>query len=173
MGYKLAGFDVLGGVEIDPEIMAIYRANHKPKHSYLMGVQQFNNLPLESLPNELKNLDLLDGSPPCSSFSMAGSREKKWGNAHHFREGQARQILDDLFFHFNHNIDEHGFRQVQEQQKLMVDFPDYPNVLIRMFNMCIKEPQSHLAVFVIERQGLARLDFIQNMEYKFVELLSV
>jgi hypothetical protein len=41
-----------------------------------------------------------------------------------------------------------------------------------MFNMCIKEPQSHLAVFVIERQGLARLDFIQNMEYKFVELLS-
>ena len=79
---------------------------------------------------------------------------------------------NDLFFHFNHNIDEHGFRQVQEQQKLMVDFPDYPNVLIRMFNMCIKEPQSHLAVFVIERQGLARLDFIQNMEYKFVELLS-
>lgn len=32
---------------------------------------------------------------------------------------------------------------------------------------------SHLAVFVIEREGLARLDFIQNMEYKFVELLSV
>ena len=31
---------------------------------------------------------------------------------------------------------------------------------------------SHLAVFVIEREGLARLDFIQNMEYKFVELLS-
>ena len=38
MGYKLAGFSMLGGVEIDPEMMAIYRANHKPKHSYLMGV---------------------------------------------------------------------------------------------------------------------------------------
>ena len=100
MGYKLAGFQVLGGVEIDPEMMSIYRANHKPKHSYLMGVQQFNKLPLDSLPDELKNLDLLDGSPPCSSFSMAGSREKKWGNAHHFREGQAKQVLDDLFFHF-------------------------------------------------------------------------
>ena len=34
MGYKLAGFNMLGGVEIDPEMMAIYRANHKPKHSY-------------------------------------------------------------------------------------------------------------------------------------------
>uniref|UniRef100_A0A7S1DPD2 Spindle assembly abnormal protein 6 N-terminal domain-containing protein n=2 Tax=Hemiselmis andersenii TaxID=464988 RepID=A0A7S1DPD2_HEMAN len=79
---------------------------------------------------------------------------------------------NDLFFHFNHNLDEHGFRQVQEHQKLMVDFPEYSNVLIRMLNNCIKEPHSHLAVFVIEREGLARLDFIQNMEYKFVELLS-
>jgi len=100
MGYKLAGFDVLGGVEIDPEMMSIYRANHRPKHSYLMGVQEFNQLPLDELPDELKNLDLLDGSPPCSSFSMAGSREKKWGDAHHFREGQVKQVLDDLFFHF-------------------------------------------------------------------------
>jgi DNA (cytosine-5)-methyltransferase 1 len=100
MGYKLAGFDVLGGVEIDPEMMSIYRKNHKPKHSYLMGVQQFNQLPMDELPDELKRLDLLDGSPPCSSFSMAGSREKKWGDAHHFREGQVKQILDDLFFHF-------------------------------------------------------------------------
>ena len=100
MGYKLAGFSMLGGVEIDPEMMAIYRANHKPKHSYLMGVQQFNELPLLSLPDELKNLDLLDGSPPCSVFSMAGKREKKWGGEHHFREGQQKQRLDDLFMHF-------------------------------------------------------------------------
>ena len=100
MGYKLAGFNVLGGVEIDPEMMAIYRANHRPKHSYLMGVQEFNELPLLSLPNELKNLDLLDGSPPCSVFSMAGKREKKWGGEHHFREGQQKQRLDDLFMHF-------------------------------------------------------------------------
>lgn len=100
MGYKLAGFNMLGGVEIDPEMMAIYRANHKPKHSYLMGVQQFNELPLDDLPDELKNLDLLDGSPPCSVFSMAGKREKKWGSEYHFREGQQKQRLDDLFMHF-------------------------------------------------------------------------
>lgn len=100
MGYKLAGFEVLGGVEIDPEMMAIYRANHKPKHSYLMGVQDFVKIPNEKLPAELFELDILDGSPPCSSFSMAGSREKKWGGEHHFREGQAAQHLDDLFFDF-------------------------------------------------------------------------
>ena len=98
MGYKLAGFNVLGGVEIDKEMMAIYRANHKPKYSYLMGVQEFNKL--SEIPEELKNLDILDGSPPCSTFSMAGKREKKWGTEYKFREGQKYQRLDDLFFHF-------------------------------------------------------------------------
>lgn len=100
MGYKLAGYDVLGGVEIDPEMMGIYRANHNPKFSYLMGVQQFKNIPDSELPQELFNLDVLDGSPPCSSFSMAGSREKAWGEKKKFREGQAEQVLDDLFFDF-------------------------------------------------------------------------
>lgn len=100
MGYKLAGFNVLGGVEIDPEMMTIYRANHKPVHSYLMGVQDFNKISRARLPDELKQLDLLDGSPPCSVFSMAGKREKKWGSEHHFREGQQKQRLDDLFMHF-------------------------------------------------------------------------
>lgn len=100
MGYKLSGYEVLGGVEIDPQMMRLYKKNHNPKHSYLMGVQQFKNIPNEELPEELFNLDVLDGSPPCSSFSMAGAREKKWGSASKFREGQAVQNLDDLFFDF-------------------------------------------------------------------------
>lgn len=98
MGYKLAGFDVMGGVEIDPQMMSIYRRNFSPRHSFLMPVQEFKSM--ENLPNELMNIDVLDGSPPCSSFSMAGSREDAWGKEKKFREGQSEQRLDDLFFHF-------------------------------------------------------------------------
>lgn len=100
MGYKLAGFNVLGGVEIDPKMMEVYRANFNPKHSYLMGVQDFKNIPDEELPKELFELDILDGSPPCSSFSMAGNREDDWGKDKRFSEGQAKQVLDELFFDF-------------------------------------------------------------------------
>lgn len=100
MGYKLAGFNVIGGVEIDPEMMRIYRDNHNPRFSYLMGVQEFKKITDEKLPKELFDLDILDGSPPCSSFSMAGSREKAWGEKKKFREGQAEQVLDDLFFDY-------------------------------------------------------------------------
>lgn len=96
MGYKLAGFTHLGGVEIDPKVAAAYKANHKPKHLFVEDIRAFNQR--EDLPDELYNLDLLDGSPPCSTFSMAGSREKAWGKEKVFREGQAEQTLDDLVF---------------------------------------------------------------------------
>jgi DNA (cytosine-5)-methyltransferase 1 len=98
MGYKLAGFDVIGCNEIDPKMMECYIANHSPKHSYLEPIQTFKLR--DDLPDELYNLDILDGSPPCSNFSMAGKREKDWGKKKKFREGQAEQVLDTLFFDF-------------------------------------------------------------------------
>jgi DNA (cytosine-5)-methyltransferase 1 len=98
MGYKLAGFDVLGCNEIDPKMIEAYKANHNPKYAYLEPIQTFKLR--NDLPDELYQLDILDGSPPCSSFSMAGNREKDWGKDKVFREGQAEQVLDTLFFDF-------------------------------------------------------------------------
>jgi|TARA_R110000772_G_scaffold57747_2_gene130642 DNA (cytosine-5)-methyltransferase 1 len=98
MGYKLAGFNVLGCNEIDPKMIEAYRANHKPKYSFLEPIQDFKQR--KDLPEDLYNLDILDGSPPCSSFSMAGLREKAWGKQKKFREGQSLQVLDTLFFDF-------------------------------------------------------------------------
>lgn len=98
MGYKMSGFEVVGCNEIDPEMIEIYKANHNPKHAFLEPIQEFKKR--DDLPAELFDIDVLDGSPPCSSFSMAGSRGEDWGKKKKFREGQAEQVLDDLFFHF-------------------------------------------------------------------------
>ena len=98
MGYKLAGFDVIGHNDIDPKMVEVYKENHKPKYSYLESITTFAKR--KDLPKELYNLDILDGSPPCSSFSMAGNREKDWGKEKKFREGQELQVLDTLFFDF-------------------------------------------------------------------------
>lgn len=100
MGYKLAGCEVIGCVEIDPKINEIYVKNHHPKYNFCMDLREFNKIPDESLPSELFNLDILDGSPPCTTFSMAGEREDSWGKKKKFREGQAEQTLDDLSFVF-------------------------------------------------------------------------
>lgn len=98
MGYKLAGCEVVGCNEIDPRMNAVYVENHHPKYNYLMDIRDFNKK--EDLPEELYNLDILDGSFPCSSFSLAGQREESWGIAKKFREGQKEQTLDDLAFVF-------------------------------------------------------------------------
>jgi len=101
MGYKRAGFDVIAANDIDPQMAEHYKRNHHPKHYYLMPVGELVKLAkARELPAELYSLDILDGSPPCSSFSMAGNREKDWGKDKHFREGQAKQVLDDLFFDY-------------------------------------------------------------------------
>ena len=100
MGYKLAGCEVLGCCEIDPKMNEIYIKNHHPKHNFLMDIREFNKIPNEDLPAELFQLDILDGSPPCTTFSMAGEREESWGKKKKFREGQAAQTLDDLSFVF-------------------------------------------------------------------------
>lgn len=96
MGYKLAGCEVLGCVEIDTKMIEIYKLNHHPKYPYCMDIREFNKL--EDLPEELYDLDILDMSPPCTTFSMAGKREEGWGKQKKFREGQAEQTLDDLSF---------------------------------------------------------------------------
>ena len=98
MGYKLAGFDVIGCNEIDPKMIEAYKSNHNPKYAFLEPIQTFKMR--EDLPQELYELDILDGSPPCSSFSMAGNRADDWGKEKVFREGQAEQVLDTLFFDF-------------------------------------------------------------------------
>lgn len=97
MGYKLAGCDVIAANDIDPEMAWHYRHNLAPKHYFLRPIR---DLLTADLPPELFELDILDGSPPCSVFSTVGNREKDWGREKHFREGQAVQVLDDLFFDY-------------------------------------------------------------------------
>lgn len=105
MGYKRAGFQVIGNVEIDPRVNALYVANNHPKYNYNMDLRQFNQISNSELPEELFDLDILDGSPPCSTFSMAGKREEGWGVKKQFREGQKKQTLDDLFFVFLETVE--------------------------------------------------------------------
>ncbi len=94
MGYKLAGYDVVAGNDIDPQMAKVYKANHNPKQFFLCSIKDLLSR------DDLPTVDVLDGSPPCSLFSTTGIREEGWQKEKMFREGQAKQILDDLFFDF-------------------------------------------------------------------------
>ena len=98
LGYKLAGYDVIGGLEIDTKVAETYRVNNKPKYLYTEDIRTFKNR--TDLPSELYNLDILDGSPTCTPFTTQVLRHKIWGVKKSFNEGNTEQTLDDLFFHF-------------------------------------------------------------------------
>ena len=102
MGYKRAGCTIVAANDIDPVMAEHYKRNLKPPLYFLCPI---GDLLTANLPPELYDLDILDGSPPCSTFSMAGSREKAWGVDKHFREGQAKQVLSDLFFDYLNLVD--------------------------------------------------------------------
>jgi hypothetical protein len=55
----------------------------------------------------------------------------------------------------------------------MIEFQGYIPIVVQMLNACIKDPHRCMAVMYIDEDKKGRLDFIQNMEYKFVELLSL
>jgi len=98
MWYKNAGYTIKGICEIDPEMVRVYTCNfpHTP-NIHQMSIVDFNK---KTPPADLMNIDILDWSPPCSTFSIAWSREKARGVKKKFREWQSEQVLDDLFFHF-------------------------------------------------------------------------
>ena len=80
---------------------------------------------------------------------------------------------NDLFFHFTSNIDEETFKLMQESQKLTASYRELISFLKKLLNNCLNEPQTYIAVFIMQKDGSARLDFIQNIEYKYIELLSL
>lgn len=102
MGYKRAGCTIVAANDIDPEMAWHYKKNLNPPLYYLCPI---SDLITADLPPELFDLDILDGSPPCSTFSMSGSREKAWGKDKYFREGQAKQDLSNLFFDYLDLVD--------------------------------------------------------------------
>lgn len=99
MGYKLAGLNVLGGVEIDPKMARHYQLNLNPKYLFNQDIREFNAR--DDLPCELYNLDILDGSPPCTLFSLSNLKRLEYrGKARAYVEGVVEQTLDDLMFVF-------------------------------------------------------------------------
>ena len=75
-GYHLAGYNVLLAVEMDNHAVQTYKKNFpntKVFHGDIHNLTTEKVLDLTGL--KVGELDLLDGSPPCQSFSMAGKRE--------------------------------------------------------------------------------------------------
>lgn len=99
-GYRMAGFKVLFASEFIDSARDSYKANAAP-YTVVDGRDIRQVKPEEILAAtglKVGELDLFDGSPPCSAFSTAGSREAGWGKVKKYSDKAQR--VDDLFFEF-------------------------------------------------------------------------
>lgn len=98
-GYRMAGGRVLAINEFIEEASRCYSVNYPETHVFKQDIRELTGkMILDKIQMNVGDLDILDGSPPCASFSMAGKREKNWGKIKKYSD--TKQRTDDLFFEF-------------------------------------------------------------------------
>lgn len=104
LGYRMAGFKILWANEFIPAAQEVYRANFP--NTFLdkrdIRIVKPEEI-LKTIGMKRGELDLLDGSPPCASFSTAGNRNRDWGKIKKYSDTQQR--TDDLFFEYVRILD--------------------------------------------------------------------
>lgn len=99
-GYRMAGGKVLLVNEFIPEAASTYKANWPTTLVIEKDIRETTGLEILNLINKgVGELDLLDGSPPCSAFSTAGSRDKGWGKVKKYSDSSQKNV-EDLFFDY-------------------------------------------------------------------------
>lgn len=108
LGLHRAGYDVRAACEFMAEVALAYEANMPETPVVVRDVREVTGAQLlEAARLEPGQLDLLDGSPPCTSFSTVGKRSKAWGAAGTAAStGDKVQRIDDLFFEYVRLLDE-------------------------------------------------------------------
>ena len=104
-GYRMAGFRVVWASEFIDAARETYLANARP--GTVVDGRDIREVQASDILFEtglsVGELDVLDGSPPCSSFSTAGKREKAWGSVKKYSDKEQR--ADDLFFEYARLVD--------------------------------------------------------------------
>ena len=99
-GYRMAGGKVLAINEFIPEAIETYQSNWPDTIVFPGDVRKLTSEEvLEKINKQKGDLDLLDGSPPCSAFSTAGSREKGWNKTKKYSDAKQANV-EDLFFEY-------------------------------------------------------------------------
>lgn len=100
-GYRLAGGKILLINEFVEEAIASYKKNYPDTPVLVDDIKKYAG---KDFLNKVKlkegELDILDGSPPCSAFSVAGKREKGWDKTKSYSDGKTVENIEDLFLEF-------------------------------------------------------------------------
>ena len=100
-GYRLAGAKILAVNEFVESAQETYKSNYPDTPILPDDIKKLTGDDLLRTAGISKGeLDILDGSPPCSAFSVAGKREKGWDKTKKYSDGKQVENIEDLFFEY-------------------------------------------------------------------------
>lgn len=97
LGFEMAGYEALYANEFIDEARTTYERNHPGVYVDGRDIRLVTAEEIRKVIGDIE-LDVLEGSPPCASFSLAGKRDKHWGAVKSYSDKEQR--ADDLFFEF-------------------------------------------------------------------------
>lgn len=103
LGFKMAGYRVLWASEFVPAARETYRANHPMTHLDESDIRRVTAATIRAVIGDVE-IDVLEGSPPCASFSTAGKQQRGWGQVRKYSDVEQR--TDDLFDQYIRLVDE-------------------------------------------------------------------
>jgi len=107
LGYKRAGCNVSLAIDFEENAVKTYRMNFPKTTVWKRNIREVTGKEiLKQIGLKAGQLDIFDGSPPCTPFSMAGKREDGWNKEYHHSSESKSQRTDDLFFEYIRLIDE-------------------------------------------------------------------
>lgn len=73
-GFKLAGFDIVGGVDFNSSAMETHKKNLNSKFEFCGDIKEITE---EIINRELAEVDVIIGGPPCQGFSAANRYDRE------------------------------------------------------------------------------------------------
>ena len=100
LGFKMAGYRPVWASEFIEAARETYVANSPGVPIDARDIREVTGDSIRDswLLDSDDELDVLEGSPPCASFSLSGKRNKLWGAQKKYSD--TTQRADDLFFEF-------------------------------------------------------------------------
>lgn len=184
-GYILAGFKPLAAVEFLDYQAEVYRINHPETKVYEEDIRNLDPLKvLEDVGVGVGELEILDGSPPCSSFSVSGKGAKYWGKAKAY--GNKKQVTDDLFFEYIRFVDaiKPKFFVAENVKGLILgknkaylsyilrNFKDYDVKIFLLNSKDFGVAQSRNRVFLVGKRSDYKPDFDFNLNIPKLPIIS-
>ena len=136
-GYKLAGGDVICVNEFQQVHADAYNANFPDTPVIVDDIRNVESQQIRQIIGDVE-IDIVDGSPPCPPFSMAGSKKEGWGKEK-MAYGWKQKNIEDLTFDQVRLVKELQPKVLlcENVKGLTMDYArEYLNMMLKEFEDC-------------------------------------